>query len=197
MSKTDHRGRSGRHSVRPAKPGKVGSIQGQFLALPRDLLESAACAEMSLAAHRVLYRICIEHMAHGGRENGKLPVTYDDFEAFGVRRASVAAAIRQLEALGLIEVTDRGRGGNAEFRRPSRFRVTFLSSGRANPTNEWASYAPRPISPRDIESRLENAPEPVGAKTRPENRSVRLENVSETRRENASGVLKNRRAADA
>lgn len=197
MSKADHRGRTAGHSARRLKPGRVPAIQGQFLALRRDLLESDAWTEMTLAARLALDRLAIEHMAHGGKENGNLIVTYDDFAAFGVRRASVAEAIRLLEKLGLIVVTERGRGGNAEFRRPARYRVTFLSSGRASPTNEWASYAPRPISPRDIESRLENAPEPVGAKTRPENRSVRLENVSETRRENASGVLKNRRAADA
>jgi len=45
-------------------------------------------------------------MEHGGAENGKLPVTYADFEKWGVRPNSIAGAIRTLEALGLIRSLD-------------------------------------------------------------------------------------------
>jgi hypothetical protein len=43
------------------------------------MLESAAYCELSLSARRVLDRIEIELAKHGGVENGRLPVTYDDF----------------------------------------------------------------------------------------------------------------------
>ena len=41
---------------------------------------------------------------------------------------------------GFIEITERGRGGNAEMRRPSLYRITFLNErgSRAKPpTHEW------------------------------------------------------------
>ena len=54
-----------------------------------------------------------------------MPVTYTDFVAYGVSKHAVAPALRELEALGFIEVTERGRGGNAEWRIPNKFRLTY------------------------------------------------------------------------
>lgn len=51
-------------------------IAGQFVSRPRQLVESSAMRVLSLAAHQALMRIEVEHMSHGGKENGKLPVTY-------------------------------------------------------------------------------------------------------------------------
>src|SRR5207302_4402026 len=42
-----------------------------FVMLPRSLLESYAWRALSRAARQVIDRIVIEHLAHGGRENGK------------------------------------------------------------------------------------------------------------------------------
>ena len=76
-------------------------------------------------------------MDHGGAENGKLPVTYSDFEKWGVRADSIAGAIRALEALGLIDITRHGYAGAAEKRAPSLYRLTYLgasNAGRADAT---------------------------------------------------------------
>ena len=113
-------------------------IAEQFAPRTIRMLESPAYRALSLPAHRVLSRIEIELAHHGGRDNGKLPVTFDHFVEYGVRRHSVASAIRELEALGFIEVTEQGRAGNAEWRRPNKFRLTNSYVGRAQPTNEWA-----------------------------------------------------------
>ena len=86
----------------------------------------------SPSALRVLSRIQEEHMAHGGYENGKLPVTYENFETWGIRRDSIAGAIRELVALGFIEVTRRGYNGTAEKRTPSLYRLTFLPTWNAS-----------------------------------------------------------------
>ena len=43
----------------------------------------------------------------------------------------------KLVALGFIEVTEQGRAGNAEWRRPSKYRITYRHVDRANPTHEW------------------------------------------------------------
>jgi hypothetical protein len=113
------------------------SIDGPWVPRSKELLESPAYQVLSRAAHQALSRIEIEHMMHGGFENGKLPVTYDQFVAYGLHRRSIAPALRELEAVRLVEVTERGSSGNGESRRPNKFRLTYLNVGRADPTNEW------------------------------------------------------------
>lgn len=104
------------------------------------MLESPAYRVLSLAAHRVLARIQIELANHGGTDNGALPVTYDQFVEYGIHRHSIAPGIRQLVALGFIEVTERGRHGNGEFRTPSKYRLTFRPTAKAAETNEWREF---------------------------------------------------------
>src|ERR1700686_3983281 len=79
---------------------KRNRIDGQFNARLIELLESPAYRVLSLSAHRVLDRISIELAHHGGNDNGKLPVTYEQFMEYGMDRNAVAPAIRELEALG-------------------------------------------------------------------------------------------------
>lgn len=121
---------------------KTSTIAGQFIAHRVEMLESPAWASLGFAARRCLDRLEIEHAGHGGKDNGALPVTYDDFAAFGIRRKSIAPAIRQLVAAGLVEITRQGRGGNAEYRQPSQYRLTYLPTAKANPTDDWRRYTP-------------------------------------------------------
>src|SRR6478752_5794871 len=86
-----------------------------------------------------LDRIEIEHADHGGNDNGRLPVTYDDFECYGIHRHAIAPAIRETVALGFAEITERGRAGNAEFRSPHKFRLTYFHVGRAPPCHPVCS----------------------------------------------------------
>jgi len=113
------------------------SIDGPWVPRSKTMLESPAYRALSRAAHQVLSRIEIEHLKHGGYENSKLPVTYDQFVAYGLRRHSIAPALRELVSVQLIEVTERGRSGHGEWHSPNQFRLTYLNSGRADPTNEW------------------------------------------------------------
>jgi hypothetical protein len=62
----------------------------------------------------------------GGKENGKLPVTYRDFNEFGVCWDAIGPGIREVEALGFIRVTEEGRAGNGEWRKPNKFALTHL-----------------------------------------------------------------------
>jgi hypothetical protein len=127
----------------PAQAGGVmvvkrrNSIEGQWVPHRIEMLRSPAWSVLSLSARRVLNRIEIEHADHGGNDNGRLPVTYDDFECYGIHRHAIRAAIQETVALGFVEITERGRAGNAEFRSPHKFRLTYLHVGRAPPTNEW------------------------------------------------------------
>lgn len=113
------------------------TIDGQFAPRTIDMLRSPAMRVLSLSARRLLDRIEIELADHGGTENGKLPVTYDDFVRFGIHRHAIAPAINEVVQLGFVEITEQGRAGNAEFRSPSLYRLTFRHTDRHNPTNEW------------------------------------------------------------
>src|SRR5262245_52394843 len=112
-------------------------IAGQFAARGIEMLEAPAYRELSLSAHRVLARIEIELAHHGGYDNGRLPVTFEQFEEYGLHRHGVGPALRELQALGFIEITEPGRAGNAAWRRPNLFRLTYQRVGNADPTDEW------------------------------------------------------------
>jgi hypothetical protein len=118
-------------------PRRRNKIPVQFQWQPTAMLESAAYRVLSLSAHRVLGRIQIELGHHAGKDNGALPITYEDFEAYGIDRHAIAPAIGELQALGFIEVTERGRAGNAEFRKPNKFRLTFRPTQEREATDEW------------------------------------------------------------
>ena len=80
---------------------KKVTIEGSFVPHRREMLESPAWQALSLSARRMLDRIELEYMAHGGpHENARLPVTFDNFIGYGVRRNSVASALREAVALG-------------------------------------------------------------------------------------------------
>ena len=101
------------------------------------MMRSPAYRSLSLSGHRILARVEIELASHGGRDNGKLPVTFADFEEFGVHQMAIAPGIREACALGLLEVTRRGAGGHGEFRTPNLFRLPYLPAYGKGPTHEW------------------------------------------------------------
>ncbi len=114
-------------------------ISGQFAAHLVVMLECPAWRVLSLSARKVLDRVEIELAHHGGRDNGRLPVTYDDFANYGVHRHSIRPAINELVALGFLEITRAGRAGNAEFRESNLFRLTYRPSkgAPADGSHEW------------------------------------------------------------
>src|SRR5262244_2461559 len=126
-----------------AEPGFIkrrNRISGQFAPRLIEMLESPAWRVLSLSARKVINRIEIELAHHGGNDNGRLPVTKRDFMDYGISARLVAPAIRELEALGFIRVTERGRGGNSEYRQPNKFFLTFANSRdsrQSPPTQEW------------------------------------------------------------
>ena len=113
-------------------------ITGQFVPHLIQMLRSPAYRVLSLSGHRILARIEIEHADHGGRDNGKLPVTFADLVAYGITdRHSIAHAIHEVCALGFVELTRPGRAGGGEYRSPNLYRLTYLPSYGKPPTHEW------------------------------------------------------------
>jgi hypothetical protein len=116
---------------------KFNKTARQWSSRPIEMLESPAWCALSLSAHRIIDRCCIELAHHGGNDNGKLPVTYDNFEAYNVHRHCIGPAIREAVALGFLQVTIQGVAGNANHRSPNLFRVTFANALNTPATHEW------------------------------------------------------------
>jgi hypothetical protein len=66
------------------------SIKGQWAWRTIAMLESPAYAVLSLSGRRILDRVEIELAHHGGNDNGRLPVTYEQFTEYGIERHSIA-----------------------------------------------------------------------------------------------------------
>jgi len=118
------------------------SIGRQFVPRTVEMLESPAFRVLSQAGHRVLARLEIEHAHHGGADNGRLPVTFGDFERYGMDPHCVAPAQREVQALGFAEITERGRPSESDFgRHPHHWRLTYLHGANGEkPTDEWQRH---------------------------------------------------------
>jgi hypothetical protein len=126
----------GRSTSRRKTNGAM-KIEGQFIARPIEMNQSPAFRAMSLSAHRVLARVEIEHCSHGGVDNGALPVTFQDFEDYGIDRHAIFPAIQECVALGFLQITEAGRSGNGEWRRANKFRITYLPLRGVRPSHDW------------------------------------------------------------
>lgn len=124
------------------KPGKSKHLSKftNWVAHPVEMRRSPAWRFLPDTARRVLDVLEVAHMEHGAADNGNLAVPYDDFAKQGIRRGSVALALRQCEALGFLEKQTFGYAhGNGPKRLPNRYFLTYLN-GRGNsrlPTDAW------------------------------------------------------------
>ena len=112
------------------------TINGQFAPRTIEMLRSPAMRALSLTGRRILDRVEIELASHGGKDNGQLPVTHTDLVEFGIHDHAIGPGLREVEALGFVEIK-RGRAGNAEFRRPNLFRLTYRPTEHKRETDEW------------------------------------------------------------
>ena len=106
------------------------------------MLKSPAYRVLTLSARRVLDRLEIELLRHGGNENGRLAVTYRQFEDWGVRGNSVGAAVREVIALGSPRSPSEARG-NAGHGKPNFYRLTYRpAEGHPDDgSHEWKHLA--------------------------------------------------------
>ena len=113
-----------------------------------DLRTSAAWKARSDQLARLLELLEVEHLKHGGHENGQLHQTYSQIQAGGIARKYISTTISEGESLGLIEVQHGLRKSSTESYM-NKFRLTYLSAKVVNfeyqggkpyytePTNEW------------------------------------------------------------
>ena len=164
-------------------------IETPFTWISIEALKSPAYRALSLSGHRVFARIQVELGHHGGTSNGKLTVTFRDFQEYGIHPNSIAPAIREAAALGFIRVTREGVASNVkEYRVPNMFALTHLATndGQDAATNDWRRHK----TIEDAEIAAKNArSEPArnrkfAAKTRSKKTEFRYENRIKTRYEN-------------
>jgi hypothetical protein len=118
-----------------------------------ELLSSDAWSTLPINSFRLVNFLIIEHMNHGGQENGYLLAPYNQLQKWGIGRRLIRAAIDDLVRRGLVEVQEGGLRGR-ELRPPNLFRLTFLPSSRPGvraglrewlpPTDDWRSYRREP-----------------------------------------------------
>jgi hypothetical protein len=134
----------------------------------------------------ILSRLEIEHLRQAGKDNGRLICTYQDFAEYGIRRPSIAPAIRLTVQLGFVEITQHGWRA-AGYGRPTHYRLTYLPANSAEPTDEWANWASKEKNSGTKtcpEARYENVPgagygnvATVTPKTRVRKRSYILDTI--------------------
>ena len=116
------------------------------LAHPRpEILASVANA--SVNCMRLIDFLEIEHLQHGGKENGSLLAPYSQLVYFGITRRLIAGAIREAERSGLLRVERGGKKGTT-MTESNRYRLTYQWSttridGLWNwqpPTDEWKQF---------------------------------------------------------
>ena len=87
---------------------------------------------MSFNARKMIDFLCLDHMSHAGRENGRLMATYDQLEAYGLTRGLVSYAIDELVAFGFLKTSPRLR------RIATTYQLTFYGTyEHFPPTNDW------------------------------------------------------------
>lgn len=79
----------------------------QFVMLPRDLVRSDAWRSLGINAFRVVSFLISEHLAKGGKENGKLKAPHRQLVAYGVAARFATGAIAEAETKGLV-ICNRG-----------------------------------------------------------------------------------------
>lgn len=116
---------------------RTNQINGQFAPRTIDMLRSPAMRVLSLTGRRILDRVEIELAQHGGKDNGKLPITYQDLIAFGIHDHAIGPGLREIEVLGFVEI-EHGIAGSAAHRKPNLFRLTYRPANGKGETDEWA-----------------------------------------------------------
>jgi hypothetical protein len=111
-------------------------MKGQFVKLPRDLLDSLILSLLRINTWRLLCFLMREHLHHGGQENGLLLAPREQLEEYGIGAHFISDAVDQAEQLGLIDC-ERGAG-----KRPSRYGLTWIKRhDGSEPSNRWRAVA--------------------------------------------------------
>lgn len=106
---------------------KGSAIGDTFVPLTRTVLENPKYRSLGINARRLIDFLALEHLRHGGANNGYLLAPRRQLEHAGIGARYVSDAIGEVERAGLVNVK-RGIG-----KRPSTYALTWLPLGTASP----------------------------------------------------------------
>ena len=125
----------GRSSKGSRKFNRPPSGEG-WIWLTGELINSLAWRSMSVNCLKLTLRLLLEHINHGGLENGRLVCTYKDFQEYGLTRNKIRPAIEEADFLGLVK-HQRGERVFAK-NQPNSYRLTFYGTDELHTaTNDW------------------------------------------------------------
>jgi hypothetical protein len=108
-----------------------------FVAIPGVLLQSLVWNSLGIYEVRFVTFLLTEHLRHSRTMNGYLTATFDQVEAQRIPRSFIARTIKNLEELGLVEVTHQGGHAGGARQNPSRYRLTFMNSSLRSVVTEY------------------------------------------------------------
>ncbi|KAK3673072.1 hypothetical protein LTR37_021571 [Vermiconidia calcicola] len=106
-----------------------------FVCEPMSLLQSPGYRALNFPALRILAFLKLEHLRHGGAENGLLQAPYRQLELLGISSRNVHPALRMLEVMGFIRLTSDGTrlGGRPNA---ATYALTWLPTCDGRPPTE-------------------------------------------------------------
>ena len=118
--------------------------EAPFAQLPLSLVGGVVLSALSITARRVLDRLIAEHLKHGGRENGRLHVSYRQLAQWTrANDGNIPPALAELVDLGLLVITHGERVAGSPKIAPNVYRLTFFPDHEdAASTNEWRRWEP-------------------------------------------------------
>jgi hypothetical protein len=131
-----------------------------FVALRRSMYKSKVFRALSPWAQILLRCLEDKHLETGGKENGRLSVSYTDFEAWGIRRASIPDLLQEVIDFGFVKKIKKG-WFSPERKYKSEYLLTYVEDAYGNkPTDEWRNVVVA-VTPKKRRKRKAN-----GAATR-------------------------------
>jgi hypothetical protein len=118
--------------------------EAPFAQLPLSLVGGVVLSALSITARRVLDRLIAEHLKHGGRENGRLHVSYRQLAQWTrANDGNIPPALAELVDLGLLVITHGERVAGSSKVAPNVYRLTFFPDHEdAASTDEWRRWEP-------------------------------------------------------
>jgi hypothetical protein len=112
-----------------------------------EMRKSDAYWSLSAAAHRFIVYLTIEHMQHGGRQNGNLKAPRQFLIDRVASARHLTAVISEVESVGFVRCFRHG------VRIASTYALTWLPLHDGTPaTNEWRDYQNPKLKPWPVRS---------------------------------------------
>ena len=113
--------------------------------ITRELVRSDAWRSQGINARRLIDFLLNEHMGHGGAENGLLKAPQYQLEEYGIGARYIAAAIAEVEALGLVDVHRHG------MRLATTYTLTWLPMHDDQPPSDrWRAHRNPALRPMTV-----------------------------------------------